>query len=82
MKPVALQPVRRRPGVVGLRQGAAEVAGRLGGELAGLDPGQDQAVGLDGEHLGHPDAAGLAEPAQPGGLGLEEARSGRWSASS
>jgi hypothetical protein len=69
---VAVQAVRRRTGLVGRGQRPAEVARGLGRELAGLDPVEDQAVGLDREHLGHLHPAGLPEPPQAGRLGLEE----------
>ena len=58
----------RCTGLVGRGEVAAEPFGGVGGRLAGLDPGEDQAVLGDGEHLGHAGAAGLGEPAQSLGL--------------
>ena len=74
-EPVTLGAVRRRTGAVGGGQRAAQVGGGLGADPAGLDPAQDHAVavgGQQGRHL-HALGRGLGEPAQAGGLGLEEA---------
>ena len=72
MKPSSLGAERRGPRRVQPGEGAAEVDGVLRGRPARLDPGQDQALGVVGEHLGHGDGAGLGQPGQSRGLGLEE----------
>ena len=71
---VGVAAVRRRAGLVGGRQRAAETGRRVGRRPAGLDPAQDQAAVVGGQHVGHAHAAGLAQPRQPGGLAGEELR--------
>jgi hypothetical protein len=60
-------------GPVGDRQRSAEALGRLGGGRRSLDPGHEQAVVVDGEHLGHRRPARLGQPRQPVSLSSEEA---------
>ena len=60
MKPSASAPYDGAPAAWVVASGLAEADGRVGRGLAGLDPAQDQALLVDGEHLGHRHPVGLA----------------------
>ena len=66
MKPSLLAAVRRRAGGVGGRQPPAQARRPRRRWSARLDPAQDQAVRVDGQHLGHLHSAARPRPARAG----------------
>jgi MFS family permease len=59
---VGVPAVRRRAGLVGRREGTAESGRRVGRGAAGLDPAQDQAAVVGGEHGRDRDPARRGQP--------------------
>ena len=73
---VGLGTERRRSGGMRCGEVAAEAFGGVSGGFALFDPGEDQAVFGDGQHLGHVGAAGFGQPAQSLGLADEHVDGG------